>query len=120
MNSKVKDYLFYFFSALLLLSAVLHINGWSFTPYIYAFASLGLATLFLANPYKGDNFRLKRLNIQRAIAALMLPVSAWLLYKKMNEWVVCLLVSAILQTYVIFIRDYEEKKKNHGDNQQSE
>jgi hypothetical protein len=55
------------------------------------------------------------LNIQQAIAALMLPVSSYFMFKGMNEWIICLFVSAILQTYVVFIRDYEEKKKNKED-----
>lgn len=111
MNFSLKTVLLYFFGSLLLISVILYLTEWSFVPYLYAFASVGTAILFLLSPYRGDNFRLKRLNIQQAIAALMLPVSAFLMYKEMNEWIVCLLVSAILQTYVIFVRDYEEKKQ---------
>ncbi|MDR0546677.1 MAG: hypothetical protein LBG77_03710 [Dysgonamonadaceae bacterium] len=110
MNWPVKTYLFYFFGILLMVSAALYLTEWTIVPYLYAAACVGLAALFLMTPYKGDNFRLKRLNIQQAIAALMLPVSAWLMYSKQNEWMVCLLVSSLLLTYVVFIRDYEEKK----------
>ena len=114
----IKNYLFYLFGTLLIVSAILYVTDWMFVPYVYGIASVGTAVLFLLHPYKGDNFRLKRLNIQQAITALMLPVSAYLMYINRNEWIVCLLVSAILQTYVIFVRDYEEKKNNHGNNQQ--
>ena len=114
----IKNYLLYVFGTLLILSAILYSTGWAFIPYIYGIACGGTAVLFLLHPYKGDNFRLKRLNIQQAIAALMLPVSAGLMFwSQNNEWIVCLLVSAILQTYVIFVREYEEKKNNHGSNQ---
>ena len=115
----IKNYLLYLFGTLLLVSAILYITGWAFVPYVYGIACVGTAILFLLHPYKGDNFRLKRLNIQQAMAALLLPVSAYLMYLNRNEWIVCLLVSAILQTYVIFVRDYEEKKNNHGNNHQS-
>ena len=114
----IKNYLLYLFGTLLILAAVLYITGWTFVPYLYGVACVGTTVLFLLHPYKGDNFRLKRLNIQQAIAALMLPVSAWFMFRNRNEWFVCLLVSAVLQTYVIFVRDYEEKKNNHGNNQQ--
>ena len=115
----IKNYLLYLSGALLILSAILYITEWTFVPYMYGCACVGMAVLFLLHPYKGDNFRLKRLNIQQAIAALMLPVSAYFMYRNKNEWIVCLLVSAILQTYVIFVRDYEEKKNKDGNNQQS-
>jgi len=119
----IKKYLLYLFGTLLIVAAALYITEWVFVPYIYGIACVGTAVLFLLHPYKGDNFRLKRLNIQQAIAALMLPVSAYFMFRSRNEngnvWIVCLLVSAILQTYVIFVRDYEEKKNNHGNDQQS-
>jgi hypothetical protein len=109
----IRRFVFYSAGLLLVLSALLYITRWAFVPYLYAVASVVVATFFLLNSYRGDNFRLKRLNIQQAIAALMLPVSAYFMYRQMNEWIVCLLVSAILQTYVVFVRDYEEKKNKH-------
>jgi VIT1/CCC1 family predicted Fe2+/Mn2+ transporter len=111
MNRKFKDFLFYIGSIFLVLSAVFYTAGWDFIPYVYAVSGAGVAVAFLTNPYRGDNIRIKRLNIQQAIAALLLPVSSCLMFKKMNEWIICLLISAVLQMYVIFIREYEEKKK---------
>ena len=110
MNPKLKNYIFYTCGLLLLFSAILYITGWSFIPYIYAIASVGLAIIFLLNPYTGNVLRLKRLNIQQAIAALLLPVSAYLMFLKKNEWILCLLISAFLQIYISIVRDYEEKK----------
>ncbi|MDR0541282.1 MAG: hypothetical protein LBH19_03615 [Dysgonamonadaceae bacterium] len=115
----IKTYLLYLFGGLLISAAILYTTEWALIPYLYALASVGVAVLFLITPCKSDNFRLKRLNIQQAIAALMLPVSAYFMLRKMNEWIVCLLVSALLQTYVVFVRDYEEKKNKHGNDQQS-
>jgi general stress protein CsbA len=115
----IKNYLLYLFGTLLILAAILYATRWVFIPYVYGIASVGTAVLFLLHPYKGNNFRLQRLNIQQAIAALMLPVSAYFMYRNQNEWIVCLLVSSILFTYVIFVRDHEEKKNKHGNDQQS-
>ena len=112
MNTKTKDRLYYICGILLLISAILYIQNWSFVPYMYAVAGAGIAVVLLSSPYKGENLRLKRLNMQQAIAALLLPVSSYLMFKGLNEWFVCLLVSAVLQLYIIFIKDYEEKKQN--------
>ncbi|MCL1937365.1 MAG: hypothetical protein FWF52_03090 [Candidatus Azobacteroides sp.] len=111
MSRRFKDYLFGMCGILLLFSAIFYIAGWKFIPYIYTVSGVGLAVIFLASPYKGDNFRLKRLNIQQAIAALLLPISSYWMFKNRNEWIICLLISAILQLYVIFVREYEEKKE---------
>jgi hypothetical protein len=102
----------------LVIAAALYVTQWEFVPYLYAAAAAVVAVAFLTRPYKGPNFRLKRLNIQQAIAALLLPVSAALMFQGRNEWVVCLLVSAILLGYVVWIRDYEEKKNRDGDHHQ--
>jgi hypothetical protein len=110
MVTKIRDIIFYLCSFLLIFSAVIYLFDWTFTPYLYAASGAGVAIMLLANPYKEGNLRLQRLNIQQAIAALLLPVSSYFMFKGMNEWFVCLLVSAILQGYVAFVRDYEEKK----------
>ena len=111
MSTKFKEYLFYIASILLLLSAILYITEWSFIPYVYSVASAGVAIVYLISPYKGDDLRLKRLNIQEAIAAILLPVSAYFMFKKQNEWVLFLAISALLQFYVAFIKGREKSEK---------
>ncbi len=108
----IKEYLFYICAGLLLLSAALYLTGWAFIPYVYAIAGAGVAVCYLTNPYQGDNLRLKRLNIQEAIAAIMLPVSSYFMFKNQNEWFLFLSVSAIIQVYVAFVKDRELKKEN--------
>ena len=110
MSVKFKEYLFYISAIFLVLSAALYITGWDFIPYIYAVASAGVAIVYLTSPYRGDNIRLKRLNIQEAIAAILLPVSSYLMFNKQNEWVVFLAISAILQLYVAFIKGRNASK----------
>jgi hypothetical protein len=116
MNQKFREYLFYISAIALLISAVLYITGWSLVPYIYAVAGSGVAVSYLTNPYMGDNKRIKRLNIQEAIAAVLLPVSSYFMFKGQNEWFLFLAVSAILQVYVAFVKDRELKKEDarHG------
>ena len=112
MNDKFKSYLFYVCSILLLLSAGLYITEWFVIPYIYAVASAGVAVVYLTSPYKGSDTRLKRLNVQEAIAAILLPVSSFLMFKEKNEWVLFLLISAILQLYVAFIKGRTTKSSD--------
>ena len=104
MSNKFKEYLFYISAVLLLLSAALYITEWTFIPYVYAVASAGIAIVYLTSPYRGDNIRLKRLNIQEAIAAILLPLSSYFMFKGDNEWVVFLVVSAIIQLYIAIVK----------------
>ncbi len=103
--NQFKQYLFYISSILLVLSAGLYVTGWFFIPYIYAVASVGVAFVYLASPYKGNNIRLKRLNVQTAIAAILLPFSSYLMFKENNyDWVIFLAISAVLQFYIAFVK----------------
>ena len=110
MSNQFKQYLFYTSSILLVLSAALYITEWFVVPYVYAVASAGVAIVYLTSPYRGDNIRLKRLNMQEAIAAILLPVSSFLMFKEKNEWVICLVFSAILQFYVAFVKGKMKEK----------
>jgi hypothetical protein len=120
MSVKFKGYLFALCSVLLLFSAISHIFEWWFIPYIYAISGAGVAVYLLTNPYKGANLRLKRLNIQQTIAAILFPLSSYLMFKEMNEWVICLFISALLLVYVVYVREHEEKKEHGKDNKSSE
>jgi len=109
----MKEYLFYVSAILLVLSAALYITEWSFIPYIYAFACAGVAIVYLTSPYKGDDLRLKRLNIQETIAAILLLFSSFLMFKGKNEWIMFLAISAFLQFYVAVIKGKKQKKENN-------
>jgi len=115
MSAKATDYLFIIASTILLVSAVLYIteDQWiseRIIHYAYAISGAVVAVIYLTNRYQGQNLRLKRLNIQQVIAALLLPVSSYLMFKKQNEWFVVLLVSAFLQIYIVIVKTIEEKK----------
>jgi len=113
MTDKFKTTLFYVCAILLVVSAALYITDNKYIPYIYAVAGAGVAVVYLTSPYRGDNFRLKRLNIQQTIAAVLLPVSSYLMFHRKNEWFAVLFISAILQLYIVIIRNREE---NNGKN----
>lgn len=117
MSDLFKKYMFYISAVLLVLSAALYITEWKFVPYVYAVASAGVAVVYLTSPYKGNNLRLKRLNIQEAIAAVLLPVSSYYMFKGANEWFLFLAVSAILQFYAAFVKS--KTQQEDGENHQS-
>jgi hypothetical protein len=109
MYSRLKTYVFYVCAGLLVASAALYITENRYVPYLYAVSGAGVAVAYLTCPYRGDNLRLKRLNIQQTIAAVLLPVSSYLMFQQRNEWFITLFVSAVLQLYVAIIRKREEK-----------
>jgi len=116
MPTKVSICLFAIASTILLLSAALYITEDKYVSvkiihYAYAVSGAVVAVFFLSNLYQGQNFRLKRLNVQQFIAAVLLPVSSYFMFQQQNEWFVLLLISAVLQIYVVIVRTIEEKKE---------
>jgi len=116
MSTKVTTYLFVIASTVLLASAALYItkDQWisgKIVNYAYAISGAIVAVIYLSSLYQGENFRLKRLNTQQVIAAVLLPVSSYFMFNRRNEWFVLLLVSAFLQIYLVIIRTIEEKKE---------
>jgi len=115
MPAKVTDYAFIVASTILLVSAALYIKADEWIPaaiinYAYAVSGAAVAVIYLSNRYQGPNFRLKRLNIQQVIAALLLPASSYFMFKHRNEWFMLLLISAFLQIYIVIIKLVEERK----------
>ena len=116
MSGKVTSYLFVIASTILVISAALYIveDEWisgMVVNYAYAISGAVVAVIYLSNRYQGPNFRLKRLNIQQVIAALLLPASSYFMFKHRNEWFMLLLISAFLQIYIVIIKMIEEKKE---------
>ena len=116
MPAKLTNYLFIVASTGLFVSAALYIteDQWvsaSIVHYTYAISGAIVATIYLTNRYQGSNLRLKRLNIQQIISALLLPISSYLMFRRQNEWFVLLLIFAFLQIYIVVVKTIEEKKE---------
>ena len=115
MPTKYTDYLFTIASIVLLVSATLYITEGQWVSqkvidYAYAVSGAVIAVIFLSNLYQGKNLRLKRLNIQQVVSAVLLPVSSYFMFNRRNEWFVLLLVSAFLQIYIVIVQTIEERK----------
>jgi len=122
MSAKLTNFLFIIASTVLLVSALLYITEDQWIPeaiihYSYAISGAIIAVLYLSNRYQGPNLRLKRLNIQQVIAALLLPASSYFMFHRQNEWFMLLLISAFLQIYIVVVKIIEEKKEKNIPNE---
>ena len=105
MNEKAKKILFVIAGILTLTGAILHISSiqWDYTPYLYAVGTAGIAVTYLTNSFQDKSAREKRLQLFLVVAGLLLVISSYLMFHKNQEWVICVLISAILQLYVAFM-----------------
>ncbi|MDR1561715.1 MAG: hypothetical protein LBS54_01340 [Dysgonamonadaceae bacterium] len=111
MGGVIRKWIFYSCAMILVVSAALYITSWEIIPYIYAVAGAGVAVIYLTPSRDETNQRLRRLMFQQTIAAVLLPVSSFLMFKQRNEWFLALFVSAVLQLYIIIVKIHEGRKK---------
>lgn len=107
MNEKLKNYLFYLCAGALVLAALLYSTNWKYATYLYAVASAGVALYYMTTPYRGENKRIRRLHGYLVFAGLLLVASSWFMFKGRQEWLICLLLSAVFQLYVVVVRKKE-------------
>ncbi len=113
MNTSIRDIIFMVSSIAVIIGAALplFLIHFSCTPYIYAGGALGMALCRFSYRYKGKNFRLKRLHHIEVFSALFLLASAFFMFKDNHDWIMFLMVSALLQLYTSIIVPREEKKE---------
>lgn len=95
-----------------LIGAAVYVTHWEYAPYMYIIGSVtaAIAQIF-AQPHV-ENVTLKRLYRQQMFGALFLVAAGILmLYSHGNEWIVCLLIGAIIELYTAFRIPQEEKKQ---------
>ena len=101
--------------------------AWVGAPYIYCVGALGFASMQMQQRYEGDNFTIQRLRRIMLMSDVLLILTAalmfadegnpfgldhltWLNYIH-NNWLVLLLLAAIIQLYTVFRIDSELKKE---------
>jgi Na+-translocating ferredoxin:NAD+ oxidoreductase RnfD subunit len=95
-----------------LIGAAVYITHWEYAPYMYIIGAVtaAIAQIF-AQPHV-ENVTLKRLYRQQMFGALFLVAAGILMfYSHGNEWIVCLLIGAIIELYTAFRIPQEEKKQ---------
>jgi energy-converting hydrogenase Eha subunit G len=105
VNKKIKSLLLYLSGCALPAGALLYATtAKEWGAYLYAVAAAGMALYYLTNPYRGENKRYRRLHGYLVLAGLLLVASSFLMFRDRQEWLICLLVSAVLQLYVTVVR----------------
>jgi len=109
MNPQIRNYFFMVSGIMVLTGAVLYITHWSYSSYLYAFGATGITLSFLTAPYQNLAFRLRRLHRINIIAGISLITSSVFMFRRKMEWVVFLLIAALLLLYTSFISPRTEK-----------
>lgn len=110
---KTKDTVFKISALLILLAAVIYL----FNPFVAACAMavgvIGFGFGVFTTPYPGKSMRGKRLASIRVFGVVAMAVATYLMYEQMNEWVVAMLIGAVLTLYtaIILPREYEREKR---------
>lgn len=112
MYHKIKEIFFQISAILVVIGAALPIfiqEKW--VPYIFTAGAVGMCIVKLISPYRGNNFRLRRLILMELLGTLMLLFASYLMIQGGYDWVVLLAISAFLQLYTSLIIPRELKKE---------
>ena len=105
--SKTQNLVFRLGAVMMLLGAATYLFGGWVSVAVYAVGVLLFVAMQLNARYDGSNFTIARLRRQQLIGAALLVLSAVAMVSQMmghylvrfNEWIVCLLIGAVLQFY---------------------
>ena len=108
---KQLEILFMVGSVFALIGAAVYITHWEYAPYMYIIGSITAAVAQVFSQPRVEQVTLKRLYRQQMFGALFLVLTGVLmLYTHGNEWIICLLIAAILELYTAIRIPQEEKK----------
>ncbi len=102
-------------SVLLLTGAITYVTHWPPAPYLFIIGA-GFIMLAQINTSFHDNGNriIKRLRIQQFLSSLLLfAAGIFMFITHGNEWIVCMLIAALLQLYTSFRIPQEEKKEQN-------
>lgn len=108
MNERTKNYLFIAGAILVLIAAVAYFLQYPYAPYGMAFGSAAIAVVRLSSPYKGTNLRVKRLVKFQLFSAILLVGASCFMFRHSYEWLICLLVATVFETYAAFVMPEEK------------
>lgn len=116
VNSKSLRQMAYAVGGLLMVAgALLYVTRWAGAPWLFIGGALLFGGAQLADRYTGDSFVVRRLRRQQMMASFLLVLTGVLmLVLSHNEWVVCLLVAAVIELYTSFRIPQELEKASGG------
>lgn len=119
MNPKTKDFIFKSSAILILIAAVIYLFNPVVATYVMVIGVVGFTATTFMSPYPGKSLRGKRLYNIQIFGIVFMVMSAYLMYAHRNEWVVTMLIAALLILYawVLLPRVYqdEQNKENKTD-----
>jgi membrane protein implicated in regulation of membrane protease activity len=118
LNGKSKDFIFKMSAMLILIAAVVYLFNEIVAPYIMIVGVIGFAATTFLTPYPGKSFRGRRLYNIQIFGIAFMAMGAYLMFTHRNEWVVAMLVAALLILYawVLMPRVYRQEQEKEKDN----
>jgi hypothetical protein len=98
VNQQTRTSLFVLSSIFVLTGAVAYAGYWIYAPYLFAAGSAGITVCYMFLPYE-PHFRVRRLNRMNVFAGILMVAASVFMFMLRNEWVVFLLIAALLQLY---------------------
>ena len=99
---KVKEKIYILFGLTILISALLYIFYSHYSAYGMFIGSIGFLIMFLSNPYRGENVRVRRLYLFQIFATILLIVTSYMMYSENSQWIIFLLISCVFFMYSVF------------------
>ena len=118
--SRIEDLIFRIGALTMVAGAALFLANRWVANVLFTVGALMFAAMQLRTTYEGRNFTIARLRRQQLFAAAMLVLSAVAMTAqnlghtllRYNEWVVCLLIGAVVELYATFRLASELDKEN--------
>lgn len=116
INPKVKNTIFQISALLIIFAAILYSFSVIAAKYAMIVGVIGFGACVFTTKYPGKSIRGRRLYNIQIFAVLFMVVSAYLMFVNMHEWVVTLLIAAVLTLYcsIMLPRAYEQEKSEEN------
>lgn len=96
---KIKKVLFPFSAILIVIGALMYMPYAPIAKYVTSIGVVGYIICLFTTPYPTQSLRAKRLHNMQIFAALLMGVSAFLMFIGNNLWFLTLFIAAILTLY---------------------
>lgn len=117
-KNKIKDFVYKLSAILILIAAVC----FSFNPLVAKFVMIvgvvGFTVTTFMTPYPGKSIRGKRLYNMHIFGIVFMAMSTYLMFEEMNEWVIPMLIAAVLIIYssILLPKVYAKEKSDSKNN----
>ena len=106
-----KNYLLQIAGVSILLSALLYLFTPDVAPWIMAIAVALFSIITVTTPYPGKSIRGKRLFNIQLFSCLFMITATYLMFRSRNEWVLMMVIGAVLQLYAAIVIPKELKNE---------